>query len=82
MIYYVFIPAVVFVEVLECCVEMLFSVHSVHVHRCCNEFFVVDGAVAISIGLVFVGSKKGFSNFVREITCIVVFVKLTASINC
>lgn len=45
------LPAVVLVEVLECGVEVLFPVHSVHVHRRGDELLVVDQSIAVGISL-------------------------------
>jgi len=46
-----FLPAIIFIEVLESCVKMFFSVHSVHLHRCRDELVVIYGSIAISISL-------------------------------
>jgi hypothetical protein len=36
------LPAVVLVEILECCVKVLFSIQFVHMHCCGDEFVVVN----------------------------------------
>ena len=43
---------------LEGSVEVFFSVHSVHVHRCRDELVVVYRPVAIGISLNFVNQFK------------------------
>ena len=45
------LPTVVLVEVLERGVEVLFPVHSVHVHRRGDELLVVNQSIAICISL-------------------------------
>lgn len=45
------LPAVIFIEILECSINMFFSVHSVHVHRCCDELVIIYNSITISICL-------------------------------
>jgi hypothetical protein len=54
------LPAIIFIEVLEGSVKMLFSVHSVHMHCCCDEFVIVYGPIAICISLFMeeIGGRK------------------------
>lgn len=48
----VYLPAVIFIEVLEGRVEVLFSVHSVHVHCRRDELVIVYRPIAISVSLI------------------------------
>ena len=45
------LPTVVLIKVLECGVEVLLPVHSVHVHCRGDELLVVDQSIAVGIGL-------------------------------
>jgi hypothetical protein len=48
-----YIPTVIFIEILEGSVEVLFSVHSVHVHCCSYELIIVYCTISICISLLF-----------------------------
>lgn len=59
------IPAVIFIKVLKSSVEMLLSVHPVHVHSCSDELIVVYRPITISIGLLSFPEFEGARDKVR-----------------
>ncbi|KAJ0945676.1 hypothetical protein HanPSC8_Chr03g0130841 [Helianthus annuus] len=51
-----YLPTIVFIKVLECSVEMFFSIHSIHMHCCGYELFVVYGSIPVCIRLFYLPS--------------------------
>lgn len=51
MLFIFFVPAVVFVKVLEGSVKVIFSVHPVHVHGGSDKLTIVYGTISICVRL-------------------------------
>nr|GMC98042.1 hypothetical protein Iba_chr05dCG12820 [Ipomoea batatas] len=45
------IPALVLVKILESLVQVVFSFHTVHMHRSCDELKIINSSISINISL-------------------------------